>query len=330
MGHAIDPRSRSGDAAPAALDGISILAVRKDTTGAIDPNGDVTPLQVDSDGALKVTGTASANSQYVVDTASTGTESGTVILAVRNDAGGSLVSANNDLSSMQVDANGALRVLPATHAVTQSGTWNVGSVTTLPALPTGTNAIGTVGVTSLPALPAGTNAIGTVDVGNTVTVTLGSALPAGSAVIGAVTQSGTWNVGSITTLPALAAGTADIGAVKQTHKPTPYKLISAATTNATSVSATANTLLYGYYISNTNAAVRYVKFYNKASAPTVGTDVPVLVLAIPASGAANVSFPAGINFTTGLAFATTTGAADTDTAAVALNEVIVNLAYATY
>ena len=48
-----------------------------------------------------------------------------------------------------------------------------------------------------------------VNVGNTVTVTLGSALPAGSAVIGAVTQSGTWNVGStsaeaITTSAALA------------------------------------------------------------------------------------------------------------------------------
>ena len=416
MGHAIDPRSRSGDAAPAALDGISILAVRKDTTGALDPNGDVTPIQVDSDGALKVTG-GGGSLQYTVDTPSTGIESGTVILAVRNDAGGSLVSANNDLSSMQVDANGALRVLPATHAVTQSGTWNVGSVTTLPALPTGTNAIGSVGVTSLPALPTGTNAIGSVGVTGTVTVSLGAALPTGSNVIGAVTQSGTWNVGSITTLPALptgtnaigsvgvtslpalptgsnaigsvgvtslpslptgsnaigsvgvtgtvtatigtalptgtnviggvtqsgtwnvgsittlpalAAGTADIGAVKQTHKPTPYKLISAATTNATSVSATANTLLYGYYISNTNAAVRYVKFYNKASAPTVGTDVPVLTLAIPASGAANVSFPAGVNFTTGLAFATTTGAADTDTAAVAATEVIVNLAYATY
>jgi len=120
-------------------------------------------------------------------------------------------------------------------------------------------------------------------------------------------------------------------ASKHVHKPTPYKLNSAATTNATSVSATANTLLYGYYISNTNAtAFRYVKFYNKASAPTVGTDTPVLVLAIPGGGAANVSFPAGINFTTGLAFATTTGAADSDTAAVALNEVIVNLVYATY
>jgi hypothetical protein len=129
---------------------------------------------------------------------------------------------------------------------------------------------------------------------------------------------------------ALAAGTAAIGTVKMTHQPTPYKLISAATTNATSVSTTANTLLYGYYISNTNAAVRYVKFYNKASAPTVGTDTPVLVLAIPGSGAANVSFSAGINFTTGLAFATTTGAADSDTAAVAANEIIVNLVYATY
>lgn len=134
----------------------------------------------------------------------------------------------------------------------------------------------------------------------------------------------------VTRLPALAAGTNDIGAVKRSHKPTPYKLNSAASTNATSVSATANTLLYGYYISNTNSSVRYVKFYNKASAPTVGTDVPVLVLAIPGSGAANVSFPAGINFTTGLAFATTTGAADSDTAAVAANEVIVNLIYATY
>ena len=219
MGHAIDPRSRSGDAAPAALDGISILAVRKDTTGALDPNGDVTPIQVDSDGALKVTG-GGGGFQYTVDTPSTGIESGTVILAVRNDAGGSLVSANNDLSSMQVDANGALRVLPATHAVTQSGTWNVGSVTTLPALPTGTNAIGSVGVTSLPALPAGTNAIGTVGItGGTVTATIGTALPTGSNVIGGVTQSGTWNVGSITTLPALPTGSNVIGAVTQSAGP---------------------------------------------------------------------------------------------------------------
>ena len=204
MGHAIDPRSRSGDAAPATLDGISILAVRKDTTGAIDPNGDVTPLQVDSDGALKVTGTASANSQYTVDTASSGTENGAVILAVRNDAGGSLVSTDNDLSAIQVDANGALRVLPATHAVTQSGTWNVGSVTTLPSLPTGANTIGAV------------TQSGTWNVGSVTTL---PALPTGANTIGAVTQSGTWNVGSVTTLPSLPTGANTIGAVTQSAGP---------------------------------------------------------------------------------------------------------------
>lgn len=134
--------------------------------------------------------------------------------------------------------------------------------------------------------------------------------------------------GSRTHIDATADGL--LVQAKRSHKPSPYKLNSNASTNATSVSATANTLLYGYYISNTNSSVRYVKFYNKASAPTVGTDVPVLVLAIPGAGAANVSFPAGINFTTGLAFATTTGAADSDTGAVAANEVIVNLVYATY
>ena len=58
-----------------------------------------------------------------------------------------------------------------------------------------------------------------VDVGNTVTVSLGAALPAGSAVIGAVTQSGTWNVGSITTLPALPTGSNVIGAVTQSAGP---------------------------------------------------------------------------------------------------------------
>jgi hypothetical protein len=55
-----------------------------------------------------------------------------------------------------------------------------------------------------------------VNVSNaTVTVALGSALPAGSNVIGGVTQSGTWNIGSITTLPALAAGSNVIGGVTQ-------------------------------------------------------------------------------------------------------------------
>ncbi len=76
-----------------------------------------------------------------------------------------------------------------------------------------------------------------------------------------------------------------------------------------------------------NAAVRFVKIYNKAAAPTVGTDTPLLTLAIPGTGAANVAFPNGLSFSTGIALAITAAATDGDTTVVAANEIIVNLFY---
>ncbi len=112
---------------------------------------------------------------------------------------------------------------------------------------------------------------------------------------------------------------------------TPGKLVSAASTNATSVKASAGTL-YMLTASNTNAAARYLKIYNKASAPTVGTDVPVYTFLIPGSSTGagtNIPLPAqGIALGTGFALALTTGAADADTGAVAASEIVVNYAYA--
>lgn len=110
---------------------------------------------------------------------------------------------------------------------------------------------------------------------------------------------------------------------------TPSKTISAASTNATSVKASAGNL-YGLHASNINAAVRYLKLYNKASAPTVGTDTPVMTLAIPGAttgGRLDVEFAMPLSFATGIAFALTTGVADSDTGAVAANEQVVNLSY---
>lgn len=108
---------------------------------------------------------------------------------------------------------------------------------------------------------------------------------------------------------------------------TPAKLISAASTNATSVSAVA-AQVYSLQVINFNAAARYLKLYNKASAPTVGTDVPVQTLAIPPNSTTGGGFVlpigVGMEFTTGFAFAITTAAADADTGAVAAGEVIVN------
>lgn len=109
--------------------------------------------------------------------------------------------------------------------------------------------------------------------------------------------------------------------------PTAYNLSSAATTNATAVKASAGTV-YGITVSNANAAARYLKLYNKATAPTVGTDIPILTVPIPATGLASVNFGAlGHRLATGIGIALTTGMAYTDTAAVALNEIEVTMAY---
>lgn len=112
---------------------------------------------------------------------------------------------------------------------------------------------------------------------------------------------------------------------------TPGKLISAATTNATTIKAGAGTLGF-LTASNVNASPRYLKLYNKASNPTVGTDTPVFVFLIPgntAGAGTNLAIASakGINFSAGIAFAMTTGVADTDTGAVAANEVVVNYGF---
>lgn len=161
-----------------------------------------------------------------------------------------------------------------------------------------------VDVTRLPSIPAGTNNIGDVDV-----LTL-PALPAGTNNIGDV---------DVLTLPALPAGASGGW--------TPSKTLSAASTNATSLKASAGQV--GIIVAtNTNASARFLKFYNKASSPTVGTDTPVLTFLIPGSTSGfTINCGVGFEFTTGIAFAITTGVADADTGAVAANEIVVNLGY---
>lgn len=109
--------------------------------------------------------------------------------------------------------------------------------------------------------------------------------------------------------------------------PTAHALSSAGNTNPTSVKSTAGTV-YAICASNTNAAVRYLKVYNKASAPTVGTDVPILTLGIQPSVPLEFDFgPLGYRFSAGIAYALTTGATDADTAAVAAAEIKVTISY---
>ncbi len=98
-------------------------------------------------------------------------------------------------------------------------------------------------------------------------------------------------------------------------------LSAAASTNATSVKASAGDLfnIDGY---NNNAAARFLKLYNKASAPTVGTDTPVRTMRLPPTAQYSLSFNPPLYFSTGIAFAITTAAADADTGALTAGDIV--------
>src|SRR5260221_800633 len=105
---------------------------------------------------------------------------------------------------------------------------------------------------------------------------------------------------------------------------TPYHLVSAASTNATTVKGSAGQV-YNYNILNTNAAIRYVHLYNKASNPSVGTDVPVKTFQVPATGQIAGSFPVGSTFAAGVFLFTTGKTADKTSGAVCAGDVIIDL-----
>ena len=110
--------------------------------------------------------------------------------------------------------------------------------------------------------------------------------------------------------------------------PSYQKFISATGLNPTLVKASPAKLTI-LNIVNGAATLRYFKIYNKASAPTVGTDIPLITITLP-TGSSSFTLPAfiGIDFSVGLSFACTLGVADSDTTPfTVVGEVTAMLAY---
>jgi ribosomal protein L11 len=98
--------------------------------------------------------------------------------------------------------------------------------------------------------------------------------------------------------------------------PTVLNLNTAATTNGTSFKASAGSLTE-ISVSNVTATPIFVKLYNKASAPTVGTDVPIFTISAAANTTVAYEFGfTGKRFSAGIALAATgaIGASDTTSA----------------
>ena len=124
--------------------------------------------------------------------------------------------------------------------------------------------------------------------------------------------------------------TVTAGTVNPVVPATPYFVNSAASTNGALI-LTGTSGLQSFYATNEGASVAYVKLYNKATAPTVGTDVPEMIIPIPAaaSGVPGVAMLpigfSGFRFALGLGIAITRNAVFSDTTAVGAGEVKVKL-----
>jgi len=97
---------------------------------------------------------------------------------------------------------------------------------------------------------------------------------------------------------------------------------SGASTNSTLVQAGAR-VLASINAYNSTTTVYYLKLYDKATAPTCGTDTPVLTLPVPNQpsgttvGQTMAAPYAGIAFTNGIGFCITGASADNDATSAA-------------
>jgi hypothetical protein len=113
---------------------------------------------------------------------------------------------------------------------------------------------------------------------------------------------------------------ATTGGVTMSH------LIAAASTNGTSLKASAGQL-YGASIYNNAAYPVYLKFYNLATTPTVGTSTVVYEVPVQAGTEREVHSDEGLAFGTGIAYAITKGITDADATALLLSDASVDLIY---
>ena len=278
----------------------------------------------DGGNSITIDGSVTANagtgfpSVQTEDAASAGGETGLMVLGVRNDAAASKTSADGDFSAIATDSAGRVGItdLGGSLTVDNGGTFSVQITADVP----GTGATN-LGKAEDAAHTTGDTGVMGLGVRRDTPTTMVSA--DGDYHADTYDANGAKWVSLATKLDA-TNDTVGVGP-QTTGGLTTYHLVSAGSTNASSVKASAGQL-YGWYIYNSNAAARKVAFHNTAGTPTAGASV-FFSLVIPPSSGANVFSTIGMAFSTGIGITTVTGLADSDTAAVAANDLIINLFY---
>ena len=278
--------------------GVLTQAVRKDDEAAVSANGNFAPLLVDSLGRLKVSTTLAAAPATVANITANG---GKVTMPCLG-FGAALLFCSGTFAGSNCTFEGSVDSTDGT-----DGNWfgidakrtNANTVVT---------STGVLGGTPTYAWRVNTCGFKYLRVRAT-------AFTSGTQV---------WTLQPVAfqsdpTPASQVSGTQPVSATPAT--PMASLVNSAATTNSTLVKNAAGTL-YGMVISNTGAAAAFVKLYNLATAPVVGTSAVVLTIPVPAGGTVSINWgPLGMRFGTGIGLAITNLAPDADTTAVALGQV---------
>ncbi len=235
-----------------------------------------------------VPGTGATALGKAVDAAAGATDTGVAMLGIRTDSLGAITPAVGDYAQMRVNSQGALHV-------TGAGGGTQYAEGTTQATITGT-------------------AMLWEDASNVVSpISNVKPLPVQQAQLTSANDTVTV-VGNVGMLPLTTGGLATA---------TDIDLDEASPANIKNSAGQ----VYGWYLFNNAVTTRYVKLYNKASAPVLASDTPLFTIPIPAGAAANVLGANGITFSLGIGWAATTGVAANDTGAPSANDVIGNLFY---
>lgn len=280
---------------------------------AVDPNAGALPVSVvaavsilPDPNALALKVSVVAGVAGVSVTASQGspwTVSGSV--SIQAPTTGQTVNVSNTVNALAVinapttgqTVNVSNTVTVGTHAVTQGSPWTVSGSVSIQSATTGL----AVNISNTPAVTINSATTGlAVNISNTTL---------------AVTQASPWTIsGSAQAIPATTGGL------------TTFHLVGAATTNATSIKASAGQV-YGWHVWNNHASSpRKLAFHNTAGTPTAGASIFFTVV-VPPQNQSELHLAEGIAFSTGIGITTVTGLADNDATAIAAQGLIIEIFY---
>lgn len=286
----------SGDA------GVPMFGIRSSTDlVTTDADGDYTLLKIDEEGRLKVSAKPASYPDITGDITTTQPVIGTPV------AGGTVEGDVSRASNIMAFCTGTFSTVNCTFEGSLEAT-GASNWFGIQAIRTNANAIETT-TGNLSAQPA---------YGWELSVNALKRVRVRATARSSGTQSWRFVQGTYATEPipgAQVSATQPVSGTVTITNPTgtTYNVVTAASTNSAVVKATAGTL-YEITISNHTATAAYVKLYNKTTAPTVGTDVPVFTQAVAAGATVALSFgQVGKRFATGIGIACTAAAAASDT-----------------